>query len=292
MVSIEVDALDRAYRTCENLARTHYENFPVASRFLPKRFRRPIAVIYAFARTADDIADEGGYTVEERGVLLDQFWHELKNIEHRRPVTDSMFRALQHTIYDHQLPIGLFFDLLSAFKQDVIKKTYTTFSEVLDYCRRSANPIGRLLLHLTQNVSEANLKASDNICTALQLMNFLQDIQSDCRLRNRCYLAQDAMDAWQIDIQDIHQSRKVELLNGLVKKQLVEIEQLFELGVGLCQNLQGFFKLEICIVLACAKVVIQKLYARKNSYQRPVLTVWNGPLILWYAMGLYRRSFC
>lgn len=284
--------LDEAYQLCEILARRHYENFPVASWFLPKKLRRSIAAIYVFARCADDFADEGDYTVEDRLMFLRQFHKDLEHIEKQLPVTPPLFLALKHTIQHYQLPIALFFDLLSAFKQDVLKKTYSTFDEVLDYCKRSANPIGRLLLHLNQNASEANLIASDKICTALQLINFLQDIQSDSRLRQRCYLPEDKMQALGLKLQDIAEGKKVEALNSLVKKQLMEIDQLLNQGCTLCHNLQGLFRLEICMVLAGAKKVVRKLYTRKNAYQRPVLRFWDKPFILGYAFWLYGKSFC
>lgn len=176
-ISAEIKA---AYAYCQKIAQNHYENFPVASFILPKRLRAPIAVIYAFARTADDIVDEGNETAIERLKNLDHFKSELDNIQHNK-MTNPIFIALQHVISMHQLPIELFYDLLTAFKQDITQTDYQTFEEVLRYCRYSANPIGRLLLHLNGKASHENLLLSDNICTGLQLINFMQDLASDLK---------------------------------------------------------------------------------------------------------------
>ena len=141
--------LDNAYRFCQQLAQSHYENFPVASLLLPKRLRKPISVIYAFARTADDFADEGSESESTRLEQLEQYSTALKQISADNYQGNApIFIALQDVVQQHQLPIGLFEDLLSAFKQDVVKSRYADFDEVLDYCRFSANPVGRLLLYL------------------------------------------------------------------------------------------------------------------------------------------------
>lgn len=285
-------SLAEAYRSCENLAHSHYENFPVASFCLPKHLRLPIAVLYAFARRADDIADEGGSVAEERLAQLDSFWMELKNIEGGLPVSEPLFLALKHIIQIHDLPIALFFDLLSAFKQDVTQKSYATMDEVLAYCRRSANPIGRLLLHLTQNVSEENLKASDALCTALQLINFLQDIQVDSIVRDRCYLPEDERGALAIHLQDIQQGKKVEQMNALMQKQLLLIAELLQHSFLLNKNIGGLFGFELCMIRASAKIIFKKLCTRKNSYARPVLRFWDGPFILGQALYWYVQAWC
>jgi hydroxysqualene synthase len=186
--------LSQAYNFCQQLAKSHYENFPVASILLPKRLRQPISVIYAFSRTADDFADEGGATNTERLHQLDIYSHALLQIgEESYQGTDPIFIALADVIHRHDLPVHLFQDLLSAFKQDVVKSRYANFEEVLDYCTRSANPIGRLLLHLDGNPSHHQLEQSDNVCTALQLINFYQDILQDYAEQNRIYIPQNEL---------------------------------------------------------------------------------------------------
>ncbi|MBA2306435.1 MAG: squalene synthase HpnC [Acidobacteria bacterium] len=172
-----------AYAHCEKLASAHYENFPVASILLPRRMRSPIAAIYAFARTADDFADEPGRTPDERLRLLDGFRETL----HAPGGTtgaheyDAIFVALRDTIDRHDLPVQLLDDLLSAFRQDVVVHRYETWLDVEDYCRRSANPVGRLVLRVAGVRDDAAYRASDAVCTALQLANFWQDFGRDWR---------------------------------------------------------------------------------------------------------------
>ncbi len=198
--------IEQAYAFCEKLARDHYENFPVASVLLPRRMRPPIAAIYAFARTADDFADEPGRDPAERLRLLDDFRAQLhaavRDIVQRGDATDHaegpsppatapgsaaadetspLFVALRHTIEHHQLPVQLFEDLLSAFRQDVVVHRYETWDDVQDYCRRSANPVGRLVLRVAGIVDDDADAASDAVCTALQLANFWQDLGTDWR---------------------------------------------------------------------------------------------------------------
>ena len=208
-----------AYAACARLAAAHYENFPVASRLVPSRMRPHVAAVYAFARTADDFADEDGYTLAERHALLDD-WHrrllraagsEIAGTEvpaphqpasppqrlhgvqrsvnaepgpqSRRTAVDPdpIFLALAHTIQSCSLEVGLFEDLLSAFRQDTVVKRYATWDDVLDYCRRSANPVGRLVLRIAGYRNPELDRSSDALCTALQLTNFWQDLAIDWR---------------------------------------------------------------------------------------------------------------
>ena len=165
----------------------HYENFPVASILLPKCLRRPVEAIYRFARGADDIADEGESSDVERLQALAAYGFQLDQIERGAPPSDAVFSELAVVITEWQLPIQLFRDLLDAFAQDVVKKRYTDYPQLLDYCRRSANPVGRLLVHLVDRASEENLYHSDCICSALQLINFWQDIAIDWK-KERVYI--------------------------------------------------------------------------------------------------------
>ena len=283
--SIDALNLENAYQSCEALARSHYENFPVASRFLAKKLRRPIAVIYAFARSADDIADEGNFSPEERLVLLDNYWQALEQIQNKNMVSDPLFLALQDTIQTHQLPIGLFFDLLKAFKQDVEKKDYANEQEILEYCQYSANPVGRLLLHLTHQDTQNNLLASDNICTALQLINFLQDLQSDNQLRKRCYLPQDQMQALLVTNQDLQNAKINPQINQLIKNQWVLANDLIQKGAALGSQLPGIFGYEIRMMIVCAQIMLKQLNARQTVYQRPTIKYRHLPIILWHALS-------
>ena len=180
--------LARAYAACEALARSHYENFPVASRLLPRKMRPHIAAIYAFARVADDIADEGELPAAERQTRLDAWrrrLHGALSIERSaaEPTDheDLIVVALSHSIHACRLPIELFDDLLSAFEQDTMTTRYASWAEVFDYCRRSANPVGRLVLRVAGRCDEDADRSSDALCTALQLTNFWQDFGRDWR---------------------------------------------------------------------------------------------------------------
>lgn len=174
---------------------THYENFPVASLLCPRRLRQPISAIYHFARTADDIADEGDASAAERLAELDAYRSELYAVAAGQSPSArwaAVFGPLQQAMQQHRLPVALLADLLSAFAQDVHKTaagaSYADRAELLDYCRRSANPVGRLLLHLYGVHDALALAQSDAICSALQLINFWQDLSVDIP-RGRHYLS-------------------------------------------------------------------------------------------------------
>src|SRR5512140_3406765 len=170
----------------------HYENFPVASALLPASLRHPVSVIYRFARSADDFADEGELPPGRRLALLDDYRQQLRRLEAGVAPAQQLFIELGQVALAYHLPWQLFHDLLDAFSQDVVKKRYADYAELLDYCRRSANPVGRLLLHLFGAADAGRLQQSDAICTSLQLINFWQDVAIDWR-KDRIYLPQDEM---------------------------------------------------------------------------------------------------
>jgi hydroxysqualene synthase len=175
-VAARVWSVDSAYKYCERIARSHYENFPVGSALVPKPLRKHFHSIYAFARTADDFADEGydgAYSQEERTGLLNE-WRQMLEESAAGRATHPIFVALAATRARFDLPFSLFEDLLSAFRQDVVTRRYESFDELLDYCRRSANPVGRLVLLLFGYRDERLHQWSDSICTALQLTNHWQ----------------------------------------------------------------------------------------------------------------------
>ena len=186
-----------AYDRCLQLARAHYENFPVASWLLPAGMRPSIAAVYAFARIADDFADEGTRSREERLLLLDDWSRRLALAAAGQPATDdsdagAVFVAVADTMRAHRLEASLFEDLLSAFRQDVTVARYVTWTDVLDYCRRSANPVGRLVLRIAGYRDDRMDAAADAVCTALQLTNFWQDLERDWQ-KGRIYVPQDAL---------------------------------------------------------------------------------------------------
>jgi len=179
-----------AYAHCRALVREHYENFPVGSLLIPGRLRGPVAAIYAFARKADDFADEPAY--EGRRLALLESWSRQLDRSAAGEATDPIFVALSDVFRRHHLPAAPFHDLLSAFRQDALRSRYRNWAEVLDYCRRSANPVGRLVLLLFGHRDESLFGRSDSLCTALQLTNFWQDLAVDAK-RGRLYVPLDDM---------------------------------------------------------------------------------------------------
>ena len=231
--------LKQAYDFCQQLAKSHYENFPVASILLPKRLRQPISVIYAFARTADDFADEGNASSETRLQQLDTYSLSLRQISDcDYQGSDPIFIALANVIQTNDLPTHLFDDLLSAFKQDVVKNRYADFNEVLDYCTRSANPVGRLLLHLCGNPTCEQLEQSDAVCTALQLINFYQDIVQDYTEQDRIYIPQNELaKSGLIESDLIHPD--TQKIAPLIRSLYQRTEQLMAKGYPLGSTLSG-----------------------------------------------------
>lgn len=272
---------------CERIARSHYENFPVASWLLPAATRRPIAVIYAFARAADDLADEGDAPAAQRLAALDEFRRQLAAIEAGDALSDPVFIALADVVRQHQLPMALFYDLLSAFSQDVTTQRYANFDEVLDYCRRSANPVGRLLLHLTGHDSAENLKASDAVCTALQLINFWQDLAQDYHENRRIYLPQDEMMQFGVTEQHLSERLNDDNMLALMNAQLVRTRSILHSGAMLGKRLPGLFGLEIRAIIHGAQEVLTRLNDQLDQgdvFQRPRLRRIDGWRLVWRAL--------
>lgn len=254
----------------------HYENFPVASLLLPRRLREPIEVIYAFARSADDFADEGDLPDAERLALLDGYRAELGKIERGEPDLAPLFVKLAATARTHGLPLSLFRDLLDAFSQDVTQKRYGTFTEVLDYCRRSANPIGRLLVHLYQRATPENLAHSDAICSALQLINFWQDVEIDWA-KDRVYLPQEDLARFGITEHDIAAKRADPAWRELMLFQCARARAMLESGRPLARALPGRMGLELRFVMAGGNAILNKIESVQGDVfrHRPVVSKWD-----------------
>jgi len=263
----------------------HYENFPVASWVLPPRFRVPVQLIYAFARAADDFADEGDVADEVRLARLREFMQELDRIEAKQPSALPLFQQLGPMIRQHRLPIGLFRDLLSAFSQDVTTKRYGNFAELLDYCRRSANPVGRLLLHLYGETAPRSLAYSDGICTSLQLINFLQDVPIDWS-KGRIYLPQDELARYGIDEQQISASRSGESWSALMRYQAERAGNMLKAGAPLGRVLKGRLGLELRMIVAGGQRILEKLRDVDGDVfrHRPVLK--KGDWLLMFLRAL------
>lgn len=262
----------------------HYENFPVASILLPRRLHAPVTAIYAFARSADDIADEGDAPSEERLARLAAFRAELDAIATGAPPGLPLFERLARTIRDHALPFEPFRDLLDAFAQDVVKQRYADYPELLDYCRRSANPVGRLMLHLYDAVSLEHVRRADCICTALQLINFWQDVAIDWR-KPRVYLPQDELARFGVDESQIATGRVDANWRALMRFQLARTRALMLDGAPLGRALPGRIGFELRMVIAGGLRILDKIEAVDFDVfgRRPVLRAWDWPLLSWRA---------
>jgi squalene synthase HpnC len=263
----------------------HYENFPVASWLLPKRLRRPVEAIYRFARSADDIADEGDAPPAERLAQLATYQAALDRIERGETPTDPVFGPLAAAIREHVIPLAPFRDLLSAFAQDVEKKRYASFGEVMDYCRRSANPVGRLMLHLYGDHDPRHLAYSDAICSSLQLINFLQDIAVDYR-KDRIYLPQDELAAHHVSESQIAQADTRGLWHMMMHKQIERTRKLLQAGAPLGRQLKGRIGLELRVTILGGEAILRKLHADPGCvfHNRPVLTKKDWIIMLGRAL--------
>ncbi len=263
----------------------HYENFPVASLLLPASLRYQVSLIYRFARTADDFADEGSLPPAERLAYLEGYRAELRRLEAGQAPASSLFEELRGVIAAHRLPFRPFYDLLDAFSQDVTKLRYANFSEVMDYCRRSADPVGRLMLHLYGEAKDDNLARSDAICSALQLINFWQDVEIDFR-KNRIYLPQDDMARFGVTEKQIAAHDASGGWSGLMRLQIERARTLMLSGAPLATRLPGRIGLEIRTVVQGGLRILEKLErARGDVFRhRPILRAFDWPLLLTRAL--------
>ena len=270
------------------MAARHYENFPVASLLLPPTLRDPVEVIYRFARSADDIADEGADPPDIRLQKLNRYHALLSRIERGEVVEEAPFRDVARIVRDHALPLPLFRDLLDAFCQDVVKKRYASFSEVREYCRRSANPVGRLLLHLFKRTTESDLRASDAICSALQLVNFWQDVDIDYTRDNRIYLPQDEMARHGVTERHLAEKRCDRAFQNLMQFQVARARQMMLSGAPLGRALPGRVGLEIRATVLGGLRILDKIEAAGYDVfrRRPVLKAFDWPVLLARAIFL------
>ncbi len=259
----------------------HYENFPVASILMPRRLRKPVAAIYHFARAADDIADEGELSNEERLRQIDEFRAALARIERNEVPLTPLFQNLAAEVHQHALPMQPLYDLLDAFSQDVVKKRYANFDEVLDYCRRSANPIGNLLLHLYDEATPVNIAYSDAICTSLQIINFWQDVARDYAI-GRIYLPLDELAQYGVTEAQIAQGTSNEAWRALMKFQVDRARAMMLTGKPLGSILTGRIGLEMRMIIAGGLRILCKL--KNVQYDmfrhRPVLKPHDWVIML------------
>ncbi len=259
----------------------HYENFPVASILMPRRLRKPVAAIYHFARAADDITDEGDLPDDERLRQLETFRTELDRIGKNETPLTPLFQNLASTIRQHNLPLPPHYDLLDAFSQDVVTKRYNNYTELLDYCRRSANPVGNLLLHLYGEATPVNLAYSDAICTSLQLINFWQDVAKDYAIQ-RIYLPLDEMKQYGVAENQIALQVCDDNWRKLMKFQVDRARALMLQGAPLGSVLTGRIGLEMRMIIAGGLRILDKIEAADYDIfrRRPVLGPFDWVIML------------
>jgi squalene synthase HpnC len=258
--------LPQSRRYCQRLARTHYENFTVASRLLPRHLRQHFANVYAYCRWADDLADETAEKAESLALL--DWWEEQLEDCYRGRTRHPVFTALAETIRQFEIPRDPLADLLSAFRQDQSVARYETFNALLDYCRRSANPVGRLVLYLGRCHQGARLDLSDSICTGLQLANFWQDVARDAAL-GRVYLPVDHLRRFGYD-ETMLQAQEVNAeFCRLMAFEVEEAEARLERGRPLVKMLPDDLQLPVALFIQGGLAVLAAI--RRRNYD-----VWNG----------------
>ena len=329
--------LRRAYATCLRLARSHYENFPVASRLLPSDLRPHVAAVYAFARVADDFADEGDWTaatrldrlarwgerlqraaggappawadrtLDERGSAGDTPARDVPTEDVRagnarqgtarrgdarqgdaqaeHPDADEIFLAVGHTIAAFELPVAWFDDLLSAFRQDVTVRRYATWADLLDYCRRSANPVGRIVLRLSGYRDPALDRRSDAVCSALQVTNFLQDLGRDWRV-GRLYVPAEVQAACGADLDDLRRERLTPAWRRAVACCAGRTRELFREGRPVCDGVRGRLRLELRLTWLGGMRVLERVTGAGYDpfASRPVLGPRDVLPLVWRAV--------
>jgi squalene synthase HpnC len=308
-VPLETGALpDRAYAACEALARSHYENFPVASRLLPKAMRPHVAAVYAFARVADDIADEGTLAAAERQARL-HAWRdrlhdtvaghahaEVAELADRRGAAcsvetacdvrdDLIVAALAHSIRALDLPLGLFDDLVSAFEQDTMTTRYASWTDLFEYCRRSANPVGRLVLRIAGYRSDTIDRSSDALCTALQLTNFWQDLGRDWRA-GRLYVPREVQTAFGADERELNASTLDAAWCAALTDCVRVTRDRFAAGRAVCDAVAGRLRYELRFTwLGGRRILDRTEHGRRDlPTRRPALGARDAAPILWDAV--------
>jgi squalene synthase HpnC len=290
-VSLRAEPLAEAYAVCDRLARSHYENFPVASRLLPAAMRPHVAALYAFARIADDLADEGTAPAGDRLARL-RAWQEGLHRAARRgengPRTadrdELVLAAIGHSIRTLDLPLALFDDLVSAFGQDTMTSRYDTWCDVLDYCRRSANPVGRLVLRIA-GYADADLdRSSDALCTALQLTNFWQDLGDDWRM-GRLYVPREVQDACGATEIDLASGRMEPAWARAIEACAAFTRSRFEAGRLVCDGVRGRLRIELRFTWLGGMRMLDRIErGRINLLDcRPALGIADAPRLVWQA---------
>ena len=297
-MSLWPEPVARAYTACEALAASHYENFPVASRLLPKLMRPHVAAVYAFARVADDIADEGTAPADDRLARLSAWQERLHTaVAVERPAApphdreDSIIVALAHSIQLLDLPLALFDDLLSAFGQDTMTTRYASWADVLDYCRRSANPIGRLVLRIGGYRDPALGLSSDALCTALQLTNFWQDFGRDWRA-GRLYVPREVRDACGASETDLNGATLNARWTRAFEECIAVTRAKLDEGRAVCDGVRGRLRFELRFTWLGGERILTRVERARHRLpvERPTLGAGDAPGLLWRAVRWGART--
>jgi squalene synthase HpnC len=265
----------------------HYENFPVASFLLPRRLAPAVEAIYAFARSADDIADEGDATPAERLAALEGYGHALELIARGAVPAEPMFARLAGVVAEVRLPVAPMHDLLSAFRQDVVTTRYADYTALLDYCRRSANPVGRLMLELYDAVDERNLRDSDAICTALQLINFWQDVAIDLT-KGRIYLPLEDLARHGLGEADLPGHPATPAWRALMRFEVERARTLMLDGAPLARRLPGRIGWELRLIVQGGLRILDAIERADYDVfrRRPTLAAADWLAVGWGALRM------
>jgi squalene synthase HpnC len=268
-----------AHAYCARLARTHYENFTVASLLLPRRLLRHFHAVYAYCRWADDLADEAGGGA--RALALLRWWRAELLRCYAGEATHPVFVALRDTVRRFRIPPGPFLDLLFAFEQDQLVKRYKTFDQLLGYCRYSANPVGRLVLYLAESFDEGKAALSDHVCTALQLANFWQDVARDLDL-GRVYLPEEDRRRFGYPDADLSARRFTPAFVGLLAFEVDRTRDLFYRGYPLVERVPAGLRADVELFLRGGLAILDKI--ERAGYDvwrgRPALAKWEKARLL------------
>jgi squalene synthase HpnC len=246
-----------AYRVCQEIARKHYENFPVASVLIPAHLRKHIAAIYAFARTADDFADE------ERDRKKLQDWRDKLWLSIREPSDHPVFIALADTIRTFEIPVQWLDDLLQAFLLDLDKNRFSSLQSLEKYCRYSAHPVGRLVLWIFGYRSEKVMLYSDRITSALQLTNFWQDISVDLK-KDKIYIPTDFLEKFSISEREILEQKSTDNFSAMMEILISETEQMYLEGLQILHSVEGRLKRELQFTIAGGQKILEKTRNNRN----------------------------
>jgi squalene synthase HpnC len=280
--------IDQAFAYCRTLARSHYENFPVASLAIPRERRPYVAAIYAFARTADDFADEGDAPAHERLQRLDEWGEKLRRC-YRGDATEPVFVALAETAARTGLPREPLEALLHAFRMDVTAKRFSRFEDLLFYCRHSANPVGYLLLQLFGEATERTVPLSDSICTGLQLANFWQDLSLD-RANGRLYVPLEDLGRFGYTESELDRGVFDERFRGMLAFEVERAREYLLNGVPLLNLVSSArLRFELSLTVRGGLAILEAIRATGYDVlrRRPSLTLMHKAGIL--LRTLFRR---